>query len=161
MFTRVVVALALVSVVGCGSAATHSGTAAKAASCTNRLLMAAKPIASRAPKAAARRYVMMTYCQPFARKGWVYDDGSLSIKAQLWLVQGTRKSCDKTAPGGQNKTVPCAALATPDEPRMVDCTLLRFVRRNEVRTYLARLEAGRRVRCEDGTPLANLGVDSS
>jgi hypothetical protein len=108
-----------------------------------------------------RRYVAVTYCQPFVRKGWVYDDGSLSIKAQLWLVHGTRESCVTSTPGGSSKTVPCATLATGNEPRAIDCAILRFVRRAEVRTYLTRLGRRGSVQCEDGTALADLGVPSS
>jgi hypothetical protein len=158
--TRVVLALALFAV-GCGSGATQSGTAARAASCTDRLVKGAKAGATRPPEAAVRRYVMVTYCQPFARRGWVYEDGSLSIKAHLWVVRGTRESCETSTPGGKDKTVPCATLAAPGEPQMIDCALLHYVRRSEVRAYLTQLGGRRRVQCDDGTPLANLGVPSS
>ena len=104
---------------------------------------------------------MVTYCQPFASNGWVYSDGSLSIKAQLWLVHGGRESCATSTPGGTSKTVPCSTLPSSGEPRMIDCAILRFVRRSEVRTYLRQLGGPGKVQCDDGTRLATLGVPSS
>jgi hypothetical protein len=158
---RVVVVLAVFAVAGCGSGGGHSGATAKAASCTDRLLRAVKHTASHAREAEIRRYVEVTYCEPFARKGWVYADGSLSIKAQLWLVRGTRQECSTSVPGGSDKSIPCARLSIGDGPRTIDCAILRFVRRSEVRAYLARLGTANSVQCDDGTPLAALGVPSS
>ena len=160
MFVRFVFAFALLGLVGCGSGSGHSATAARAASCTDRIMKAPTTI-SRGHEAAVRRYVMMTYCEPFARNGWVYSDGSLSIKAQLWLVHGGRESCSTSKPGEPSKTVPCSTLLSPGQPQMIDCAILRFVRRSEVRTYLRRLGGPARVQCDDGTRLATLGVHSS
>lgn len=124
-------------------------------------MMNAPTTASREHEAAVRRYVMVTYCQPFARNGWVYSDGSLSIEAQMWVVRGSRESCATSTPGGESKTVPCSTLAPSGDPQMIDCAILRFVQRSEVRTYLRQLGGLGRVKCDDGTRLATLGVASS
>ena len=51
----------------------------------------AAPSASSTASAAARRfgaYIERMYCGPFARKGWVYADGALSIKAHVYIMNG-------------------------------------------------------------------------
>ena len=115
------------------------------------MLLVVKPGYSTAEKAQIRRYAMVTYCDRFARKNWVNDDGSLSIEAQRWLVRSGK--CSTSGPKGTPKAVPCP-LAGP-----IDCGMLHFVRRSDVRTYLAELRRKRgTIRCDDGTPLRNLGV---
>jgi len=99
-----------------------------------------------------RHYVSVTYCDRFARNGWVYADGALSIAAQRWLLRGGR--CATATPGGTAKTVPCESLRSPGEP--IECAMLHHVRKSEVRTYVAGLP--RDTRCDDGTPLDALGV---
>ena len=150
--------LALVSALalaGCGSSGSDAGQVAKAAGkCTDRFFRAVKPGTSQATETEIRHYARVTYCEPFARKGWVYNDGSLSINAQRWLVRGGR--CSTSAPGGASKTVPCRQL---DQSPVIDCGILHFVRRGEVQKYIAALRRHNGdVRCDDGTPPAALGV---
>jgi hypothetical protein len=64
------------------------GLDGQAEACTNRFLDAVNQNDPQMTKAKLRRYVEVTYCNRFARKGWVYDDGALSIDAQRWLVHG-------------------------------------------------------------------------
>ena len=92
----------------------------------------------------ARAYVRRTYCEPFESRGWVYDDGALSIDAQTWLAEGGSEQCASEA-----GPVPCP------ESRTIDCAMLHHVRRSEVRDYLARRPD---VACDDGTPVEQLGV---
>jgi hypothetical protein len=119
-------------------------------------MRAVKPEPSRAKRALIRHYVVVTYCARFAREGWVYDDGALSIDAQRWLVNGAR--CATSTPAGKTRTVPCEQLDAGQEPRMIDCGMLRFVRRSEVRKYIAALQRRGPIHCDQGTPLAALGV---
>ena len=99
-----------------------------------------------------RRYVLRTYCRRFAANGWVYADGALSIKAQTWLVQGAR--CATSSTSGRTQTIPCQAV----EDGVMDCGMLRFVRRREVRAYIAKLERRGPVSCDEGISPAALGV---
>jgi uncharacterized protein YjhX (UPF0386 family) len=103
--------------------------------------------------AKIRSYVVRTYCGPFARKGWVYADGTLSIDAHLNLLKGY--ACEEItgSSGGQMTTIPC-------DPRPLDpleCALLHYVRKNEVRAYIRKLKRSQSVTCDDGTPLDKLG----
>jgi hypothetical protein len=134
---RTLVATALlVALAGCGSS---GGESSRADRCTDRLLAGAESTA------AARRYVRNTYCELFASRGWVYEDGALSVDAQRWLEEGGSEECES-----ETGTIPCG------ESRVIDCALLRHVRRDEAREYVASL--GREVECDDGTPVNQLGV---
>lgn len=127
--------------------------------CTERLL-------ERVPEAEiqeARHYVEVTYCSRFAERGWVYDDGALSIEAHKWLEEGGEEECVEPAPAGEPakpaRTVPCEELDEGGPKLIGDCSFLRYVRRSEVRAYVEQLR--RRygdVQCEDGTPLRALGA---
>jgi hypothetical protein len=119
-------------------------------------MRAVKPAPSPATRAQVRHYVVVTYCGRFAREGWVYDDGALSVAAQRWSVNGAR--CATSRPRGKTRTVPCEQLDAGQEPRIIDCAMLRFVRRAEVRKYIRELQRQGKVRCDDGTPLGALGV---
>jgi hypothetical protein len=135
---RILVATALlVALAGCGS---DAAGASRVDRCTERLLVGADATAP------ARRRVRETYCEPFAASGWVYDDGALSIDAQKWLVEGGSEVCGSE----HSETVPC------EESRVIDCAMLRHVRRNEARAYVENLR--RAVECDDGTPVEQLGV---
>ena len=106
-------------------------------------------------KEIARRYVRRMYCARFEREGWVYEDGALSIGAQTWLDHAGR--CTKASPGEPPETVPCQ----PDRRRgvrIIECALLRVIRRSEVRGYIKRLRTKGPVECDDGTALSKLGV---
>ena len=150
----VFVAVTAVALGGCRS----KGTASRVDRCTDRFMRAVKPEPSRAKRALIRHYVVVTYCGRFAREGWVYDDGALSIDAQRWLVQAGSEVCVTQTPGEQSTTVPCEHIRAPENTRTIDCAMLRFVRRSEVRTYITELERRGRVQCDEGTPLAALGV---
>jgi len=76
-----VVAVALVGLAACRS----SGNASRADKCTDRILQKSAPVHFPVTKAQVRHYIAVTYCDRFARKGWVYADGALSIDAQHWL----------------------------------------------------------------------------
>ena len=132
----------LVALAGCGANA-GEGESSRADRCTDRLLAGAESTR------AARRYVRNTYCELFASRGWVYEDGALSVDAQRWVVQGGSESCESATESGQGETVRC------EESNVIDCALLHHVRRSEVREYLATL--GRDVECDDET-LEQLGV---
>ena len=100
---------------------------------------------------AARDYVRRTYCNPFASRGWVHEDGALSIDAQKWLDDGGLEECGTAGEDDQSVTIPCV-----DESPVIDCAVLRHVRRAEVREYIA--QGGRDVECDDGTAVEQLGV---
>jgi hypothetical protein len=101
-----------------------------------------------------RTYVETAYCKPFAARGWVHDDGTLSIKAQ---IEGVSSSCVEASgtPGGQTTTLPCKPDAAMSP---LDCGLLRFVQREEVQAYIRDLQRSHKVTCDDGTPLNDLGA---
>ena len=163
VFVRIVAfaAAAVFILVSCGSQSSRRESIAKAAaSCTDRLVRTMKPYP--APAAETRRYVAVMYCQPFARKGWVYGDGSLSIEAQLWAVHGYRETCATLLPNGSEQTIPCDKLPGGGEDQLIDCGILRFVRRSEVQPYVAKLQRRHPgIRCEQGTPFKELGVPSA
>ncbi len=133
--------------VGCAS----KESSRKAEKCTDLFMRSLKP-RSAVRRAQFRHYVAVTYCDRFAREGWVYDDRALSIDAQRWLTNGAR--CATGTEGGSTRTIPCEVV----ENGMMDCAMLRFVRRREVRAYIAELQRRESVSCEDGTPLTALGV---
>jgi hypothetical protein len=144
-------AVAALGLAACGS----SGNASLSAKCTDRLVARAERLGRvGSKKAEVRRYARVTYCDRFARKGWVYADGALSIDAQHWLEQGAR--CSTSTPGGKTVTTPC--VDPRENPRLIDCGMLHFVRRREVRTYVAELQRSVTVICDDHTPLTALGV---
>jgi hypothetical protein len=110
--------------------------------------------------AQLRRYVLDAYCRRFAQKGWVYPDGAWKIDAVVSLTSGSRHAehCAVASPGKPPRTVPCAKVETAP-PDTLDCAAYRFARRSEVRLYLAKLRKTHpSVSCDDGTPLAQLGV---
>ncbi len=92
-------AIAVLVLVGCSS----KETSAKAEKCTDLITRSAKPTPSLS-QAQARRYVKKTYCDRFAREGWVYDDGALSIDAQEWLDHGGKEVCATQTPSGPAAT---------------------------------------------------------
>jgi hypothetical protein len=127
---------------------------ARVEACTERMLRRANN--DDASRADARDYVETTYCAPFERRGWVYDDGALAIDAQLWLESSGSEVCATAGAGGAATTIPCEELDRG--PKVLDCAILHLVRRREVRTYLEEFGREREVRCDDGTALEALGV---
>jgi hypothetical protein len=126
--------------------------AARAEKCVDRLV--SRATLGDASLREVRLYARNAYCSRFARNGWVYEDGALSIAAQKWLESGYRQSCVTSATGGEpSQTVTC------EEDGPIDCALLHFVRRSEVRDYIEELrQRNDEVSCDDGTPVEELGV---
>lgn len=158
---RLAVALLAVGLVlsGCASESGATGEASpsdadKIERCTDRLLANADDAESTNAE-DAKRYVQVTYCGPFTERGWVYDDGALSIDAHRWLIDGG--SCASARAGEPAQPVPCDQLVPPGQSEEIDCALLRHVRRSEVAQFLNG-EHSSRVRCDDGTPANELGV---
>jgi hypothetical protein len=121
--------------------------------CADRLLRAAT--AQDASDEDARRYVREGYCARFEGRGWVYEDGALSIAAHIWLEDSA--TCAAGTEGEPTKTVPCEEERRSGR-RTLECALLRHVRRSEVRKYVERLRREGGVECDDRTPLDDLGV---
>ena len=147
-----IVAVAALTLVGCDSKTRVADSPKATAShlsekCTERVLTGIK---DRGPM--VRKYIQTTYCDRFAANGWVYDDGKLSIKAHLWVVNGG--TCSTSQDGGPTITkTPC-----PVDPGDLECAVLHFVRKAEAQAYIRRLERKGEVKCDDGTPVGNLGA---
>jgi hypothetical protein len=106
----------------------------------------------------ARRYVEVTYCAPFDERGWVYEDGSLSIAAHTWLIEGSSEECLSGGADEPAQTVPCEELEPTAGLQVIDCAILHHVRRSEVRDYIEQLQQKHEVECDDGTPVEALGA---
>ena len=137
------------------------GAASRVERCTDRMLTRARLESySASEREGLRRYARTTYCKRFEQHGWIYDDGALRIDAHRWLQSsGFCASSEAVTPGQSPKLarrVPCEQLLG-DDP-LLDCALLHHVRRREVQAYLQSLERPHAVRCDDGTPLDELGV---
>jgi hypothetical protein len=147
---------------GGGRAATPSGVQASSAAnsrverCVDRLMEHART-QGLPNKEIARRYIRRTYCARFEGEGWVYEDGALSIAAQTWLDRGSRSTCATATPGEPAKTVPCEPERRGGV-RIIECALLRVIRRSEVRDYIEQLRTKGPVECDDGTAISQLGV---
>ena len=102
---RIGIAIAMLVLAGCSSggkmaAQTDAKTASRIERCTQRFLDRIDGDGGPAG-GGLRSYVERTYCGPFARKGWVYADGTLSIKAprphEWWFLRsidaGSRTAC--------------------------------------------------------------------
>jgi hypothetical protein len=143
-------ALALIAIglAGCGAS---SDSSAPADRCVERMMARVDELhPDLKHRAEAESYARSTYCDRFARNGWVYPDGTLSIDAQEWLVEG--RTCG-TSENGKMRTVPCEQLDAGSTT--MDCAMLHFVRRSDVQEYLRHVGASR---CDDGTPFDALGA---
>ena len=167
MVLRLVASLALVLAValgGCGargddvddaSPTDTASVASRAQACTDRFVERAQAEGDDVDEEQLRRYVQATYCSRFAERGWVYEDGTLSIAAYTWAQEGGDEECVRVTDTGQ-ETVPCEDLP---EDSIIDCAPLHHVRQSEVREYVEELRrGGRQVECDDGTPLDQLGA---
>ena len=152
MRPRLALAASLLVAAGCGSGANGGADAAasRIERCVERFLERAADL----DEGDVRRYVESTYCGPFERQGWIYQDGTLSIAAH---VEGAAEECVRAEAGGEAETVPCEEVEAGG-PLELDCAILHFVPKDEVREYLEELEPGREVSCDDGTPLDELGA---
>jgi hypothetical protein len=128
-----------------------AGNPSRVEKCVQRFLQQAEDASEE-----AERYVRVKYCDPFERRGFVHDDGTLSIDAYLTVAEGG--TCASAKPGEAARTVPCEDIEQGYGPRVLDCALLHLVPRDEVTKYVERLRQLREVTCDDGTPLADLGA---
>jgi hypothetical protein len=151
---RIATAVVLV-VAGCSSGNNDRSETSRVGSCTDRLLERAS--ANGSPD-QVRRYVETAYCAPFAKRGWVYENGTLSLDAYKYVQNGGR--CAEGGSGEPSRTVPCEEV-DPSGPLILDCAILHLVPRAEVKPYVAKLRRQREVRCDDGTPLSGVGASSS
>ena len=154
-----IVALAALAAGAC-DAGGNAASASRVDRCTERMLQRVQfedfPEASRAQ---IEQYVEQTYCTEFESQGWLYDDGTVSIRAHLALADEGAEECGVAEPGGAERTVPCEELDVAEAPLILDCAVLHHVPRREVEDYLRKLQRSGEVRCDDGTPLAELGAD--
>jgi hypothetical protein len=104
----------------------------------------------------ARRYTETTYCAPFEKYGWIYEDGALNIASQRWLDSGYE--CGAGSNTEPFHTVPCEPARRDAVSGTIDCALLHHVRRAQMTAYVEELQRESPVRCDDGTPLDELGV---
>jgi hypothetical protein len=168
----VVTAVVALTLAGCGATGGDGDDARSAAAeepapggsaverCTERFLERAEAEGLQGVTTEElRRYVEVAYCSPFERRGWVYADGTLSIDAHEWLEESGEWECAvATEPGQPAKRVPCEEVEGGDEATVIDCAGLHHVRRAEVREYVEKLRRRHDVRCDDGTPLEQLGA---
>ena len=162
--TWLAIALLVVALAGCGGTGTEAGGTdhrSSAASdrierCTERFLERVQ--GEDASTEETRRYVEATYCAPFAERGWVYEDGTLSIAAHTWLIEGSSEECASAGADEPAQTVPCEELEPTGGIQVLDCAILHQVRRSEVRVYLEQLQRKHEVECDDGTPVGELGA---
>jgi hypothetical protein len=146
--TSIAAALFVLALTGCGSKSDEADNdPSRVERCVDRFLESVRPEdLATSGTGAVRRYIRRMYCGPFASRGWVYDDGVLSIDAQRWLDEGGSEACGSE----RTETTPC------EQSRIIDCAMLRHVRRSEARAYVEKL--GREIECDDGTPVEQLGV---
>jgi hypothetical protein len=146
----------LLALAGCGGEKTAAlpkvEASPRAERCTQRILD--RVSGDNGPK--ARTYIAGVYCVPFDRKGWVYADGRLSIAAHLYVLKSGVCQEASGTPGGSTTTTKCdpADLLDP-----LECAVLHYVRKDEVRTYIRKLKRTHSVSCDDGTPLDELGAE--
>jgi hypothetical protein len=152
-----IVAEAVLSACGSGSGERRDEAPAAVSRierCVDRLLQAATT--REASKEEARRYIRNTYCARFERKGWIYEDGALSIAAQIWLDEGA--TCAISGEGQPTRTVRCEEERRRAGDWTLDCGLLHVVRRSEVKDYIQRMRSNGVVECDDGSALDELGI---
>ncbi|MBD0328615.1 MAG: hypothetical protein ICV64_00705 [Thermoleophilia bacterium] len=129
--------------------------------CVERLLQRADPeqlTPERRP--FVERYARQTYCARFEQRGWVYEDGTISISSYRWAMGGRASECVVVAePDGPPAGAPCPDAEQVAEDPMLDCALLHHVPREEVQAYLGTLPRRDELVCDDGTPLAELGAE--
>ena len=157
MRPRLALAAILIVVAGCGPGedASEDAAAARVERCVDRFLEQAE--SADLSESDVERYLESTYCTPFEREGWIYEDGTLSIAAHVALEESGSEECVKAESEGGTETVPCEELEAGG-PLELDCAILHLVPRDEVREYLAELEQSREVSCDDGTALDRLGA---
>jgi hypothetical protein len=108
--------LLVASLTGCGPNGGEEGSRTRSGSadirrtieiCVDRLLSRSPTVEQ--SDAETRRYVEEAYCERFAKSGWVYEDGALSIAAYEWLLRSG--TCEVGSEGEPTRTVPCEEAA--------------------------------------------------
>lgn len=155
---RVLVAAVLILVVAAACGSNGDGDAAdggaRVETCVDRLLQDT-PGSERTQN--VERYARETYCERFDDRGWLYDDGALKMAAYTWLQEGGEEECAEARPGEAAVTIPCPEREPG--PLILDCGILRHVRKNEVQAYIEQLRReGERVECDHGIRVGELGV---
>lgn len=152
--TRRIVAAGLLaaSLAGCGQ--NEASPAERVERCVDRLVESIPPTEGTSED-ELRQYVELAYCGQFEQSGLVYDDGALEIGAQEWLDRSGTEECATAGSEGSSTTIPCEER---QGGRTIECALLRHVRKREAQEYLDDLRARGEIECDDGTPLAELGV---
>lgn len=145
-----IVAILAVTAAGCSWGS--NGTDKLVDSCTKRLLAQSTRTV---PRALVRRYVQTAYCKPFAKRGWLHENGTFSIDAYRSATRS--RVCAAGGAGDPARRVPCDQVDSAGL-LVLDCAFLRLVSRDEVVPYLTRLQQKREIRCDDDTPLSQLGV---
>jgi hypothetical protein len=141
--------LLLVIAAGCGGGTKSSSRVDR---CVDKLMARADKLhPGEGHESQVRDYARRTYCAPFAARGFVYADGTLSIGAQQWLVHAG--TCATSEAGGTSRTVPCEQMFAQETT--IDCGMLHYVRKAEVQKYLRKVGPKS---CDDGTPLDELGA---
>ena len=136
---------------GCGRDGETVSAGDRVERCVERFVERTQPRAE-IGEDALRGYVERAYCRPFSERGWVQEDGSLTI--DVVTAGASDHVCAEAEGEGPAKTVPCDEMREGAEP--LDCALLHLVRRSEVEEYMRALEEP--VVCDDGTPVDELGV---
>jgi hypothetical protein len=145
----VVIPLAAAAIVAAIVVPTQGGQASgRVGRCTERLMRVAE--AGDYPRAALERYAERIYCRPFDEHGWVYPNGTFKLAA--YTQTGTCSS--QSAGGGPSRRGRCDRI----ENGVLDCGLLRFVRRPEAQRYIEKLRRRGPVECDDKTPLKKVGA---
>ena len=149
----------LLALTGCGgekqAAQPTIEVSPRAAQCTQRIL----DRVSGDNGDNARAYIERVYCVPFDRKGWVYADGRLSIAAHLYVLQSGVCSTETVGPGGSTTKTSTTECNPADLLDPLECAVLHYVKKNEVRAYIRKLQRKQSVSCDDGTPLDKLGAE--
>ena len=96
---------------------------------------------------------------PFDRKGWVYADGTLSIAAHLYVLNSGVCAERDRGSGGSTTTTTTTECDPADLLDPLECAVLHYVRKDEVRAYIRKLKRKQSVSCDDGTPLDKLGAE--
>ena len=149
----------LLALAGCGGEKTAAlpkvEASPRAERCTQRILD--RVSGDNGPK--ARTYIAGVYCVPFDRKGWVYADGRLSIAAHLYVLRSGVCSTESVGPGGSTTKTSTTECNPADLLDPLECAVLHYVRKDEVRAYIRKLKRKQTVSCDDGTPLNELGAE--
>jgi hypothetical protein len=149
--TRVFCALALVALLaGCGSNGDEpdAGAGGGVEKCVARFVERIQGM----DRSEAEGYARRTYCEPLSKRGWVHEDGTLSID---FVRKGFAHECVAPRAGEPAQTIPCDETSD----LVLDCGPLHLIRKAEVQEYLEERQRKGDVQCDDTTPLNELGAE--